>query len=646
MMLSFVSTVLSVIYIGIFTLIGAELPSLMLSLLLLLCLWNLLLANKSLTRPGALATNLLAAACLGVLFVSVSYDESVLLFVSMLLQAAILKLLQAKTPKQLSTVIVLTFFSLSTVFLYQQSLYSSILVAIFYVCLLASLAALHGARTPKRAYFQALGSFAMAIPIAALLLLFIPKVPAFWKLPGAGGAKTGLNERIDPFNIANLAKSDDLVFRAEFPGQLPAPPYYWRALNHEEFDGKAWIKAQRPPRPRTDIDWQSYSAQATLYLESSANRWLYALQDSVSPSQKVENLRGGLLKRKESAASSFQYPLLYRPVQASVLTNYQSRLNRLLPTDGNPQARALARQLSQSTNTANQFASRLMGFYEQQGFSYTLTPTPITDDNFLDVFLTQTKRGFCGHYASTSAFIMRAAGIPARVVSGYLGGEQSEQGNYLRVYQYDAHAWVEYYDGNQWQRFDATSVVAPERLNGSLSQVQELQQEFMDNLDVGLLQLSHIEALNWLRLTLEELDYSWTKWVLGFDQQKQKSVLKDLLGNQIAQYSMVLALCVVALVLLGLLLLGSRKQQQSMSFSAKWLNRLFLYADKQALLSTQNSTPKQKLAQLATHCPGAATPLARIEQLYTLAAYKQRPLTKAQKKDLVKQVKKAIKIIG
>ncbi len=83
-----------------------------------------------------------------------------------------------------------------------------------------------------------------------------------------------------------------------------------------------------------------------------------------------------------------------------------------------------------------------------------------------------------------------------------------------------------------------------------------------------------------------------------------------------------------------------------MSFSAKWLNRLFLYADKQALLSTQNSTPKQKLAQLATHCPGAATPLARIEQLYTLAAYKQRPLTKAQKKDLVKQVKKAIKIIG
>ncbi|MBS3796715.1 DUF3488 and transglutaminase-like domain-containing protein [Pseudoalteromonas sp. BDTF-M6] len=645
-MTNFASSALSFIYIGIIMLLANELPTMLLSLLLLLCLWNLLMASKGLTRPATLITNILAAALLAVLFITVDLKQSVLLFVTMLLQASILKLLQAGNAKQQQTVIVLTFFSISTVFLYQQSLYSTLLVGLFFITLTIALASLNGLPTTRLATRKSIYSLSIAVPLAALMLVFVPKMPAFWQLPGANSAKTGLNERIDPFDIASLAKSDELVFRAEFNDTQAAPPYYWRAMLHTSFDGKAWVKEQGPAQVRQDIDWPAYSGSAQIYLEKSANRWLYTLGDGVSRASEVRNLYDGLLQRKDPSASSFKYPLRYRPQLPATLSRYEYQFYTQLPQQGNPHARRLAKRLGASSKDAEAFASELYGYYRNQGFTYTLTPTPITGSDTLDIFLTQTQRGFCGHYASVSAFMMRSVGIPARVVSGYLGGENVGGSNYLSVYQYDAHAWVEYHDGERWQRFDATSVVAPERLNGSLSQVDQLQQEFRANLELGLLQLSNFESLNWLRIQLEKIDYTWTKWVLGFDQEKQNNLLKGLLGSQFAQYSMALVVIVIALVLFIVLMLSSRQRKVQLSFGATQLAKLFNAADASALLSPQQLTPVAQLAYLATHTPKLKAQMEQISRLYVQATYKQKPLTNKQRLELKKLVNQSIKIIG
>ncbi|WP_158681456.1 transglutaminase family protein [Pseudoalteromonas sp. T1lg88] len=645
-MSNFASSALSFIYIGILMMLSAELPTMLLSLLLLLCLWNLLLANKGLTRPAMLATNLLAAALLAVLFITVNLKQSVLLFVIMLLQASILKLLQAESAKQQQTVIVLTFFSISTVFLYQQSLYSTLLVGVFFVTLTIALASLNGLPTTRLAMRKSIYSLCIAVPLAALMLVFVPKMPAFWQLPGANTAKTGLNERVDPFDIASLAKSDELVFRAEFNDDQAAPPYYWRAMLHTSFDGKAWVKEKAPAYERQNIDWPAYTGSAQIYLEKSANPWLYTLGDGVSPAADVRNINDGLLLRQDPSASNFKYPLRYRPQLPAALSQYEYRYYTQLPLQGNPLARNLAKRLLAKSDNVDAFISELYEHYRYQGFTYTLTPTPITGSNSLDIFLTQTQRGFCGHYASVSAFMMRSVGIPARLVSGYLGGENVGDSNYLSVYQYDAHAWVEYHDGEQWQRFDATSVVAPERLNGSLSQVDQLQQEFRANLDLGLLQLSGFKSLNWLRIQLEKIDYRWTKWVLGFDQEKQNNFLKELLGSQFAQYSMALVVIGIALVLFVILILSSRHRKVQLTFSAKQLAKLFNAADNSSLLSPEQLTPVAQLNYLATHTPRLKTQMEQISRFYIQATYEQKPLTKKQRSEFRKVVNKSIKIIG
>ncbi|MFY8274991.1 transglutaminaseTgpA domain-containing protein [Pseudoalteromonas sp. SSDWG2] len=642
-MVNFASIILSLIYIGILALISDEFPTMLLSVLLLLCLWNLLLATERTQRPGPLVINLLAAALLAVLFITVTLKQNVLLFVTMLLQASILKLLQARTAHTLKNVAVLTFFCISTVFLFKQSLYASVAVALFFIGLTAALAALSGVKKSRVAFVKAFQSLLVALPLAAIMLVFVPKLPAFWKLPGASSAKTGLNEKVDPFNIASLAKSDELVFRAEFPNGPSQGPYYWRAILHEEFDGKAWNKRDEPMRLRLPSEQTQGTNSATIYLEKTSNRWLYTLGYGESNSDEVHNLRDGLLRRKNMTASSFQYPLKYSFYQTKVLNDTLVDYYTALPQQGNPRSRELARKLKLQTSTTEEFIGALYQYYAEQGFSYTLTPTPITGSDSLDIFLTQTQRGFCGHYASVSAFIMRSAGIPARLVSGYLGGEQITKQNYLAVYQYDAHAWVEYHDGEQWQRFDATAVVAPERLNGSLSQVQELQQEFLDNLDFGLLQLGSFESLQWLRLKLEEMDYTWTKWVLGFDREKQSTMLKDLLGNRLAQYSMVIVVLSIGFILLLLLIIHSRKPKIIMSFSAIQVKKLFDKAEELGLLSAHQLTPLQQLDYLAKQHPNLSQHIHLVKTLYVEEAYQQQQLEKQQQSELAKSVNLVVK---
>lgn len=197
------------------------------------------------------------------------------------------------------------------------------------------------------------------------------------------------------------------------------------------------------------------------------------------------------------------------------------------------------------------FIASVMAFFQQQNFRYTLTPPPMPFDS-VDSLLFRHQAGFCAHYASAFAFIMRIAGIPARIVTGYLGGEPLNQDT-LSIYQYDAHAWVEIWDDNQgWLRYDPTLLVAPERVTGGLEQALAHENSFLHGRPFSLAKMKNIPWLNQLRLQLEQFDYWWTRWVIGFNQQQQLNLLESLLGE--LTKVKISKLTLLVMVLIGLLI--------------------------------------------------------------------------------------------
>lgn len=646
-------------YFVVIMLLFTHLATPFLFFLLALIGLNGLKGLKTSFTPSTLNGNVLAVLSLVVLFITISIKDTVQIFVAMLLLASLLKLLIARTKKHYNTIIVLGFFTFSLVFLYSQSLLTTLLISSLYALLLITLAIHNNQLTLKHSAKVACFNLLATLPLAVLMLIFIPKLPAFWQMPNAGLAKTGLNENIDPFSIMNLSKSKELVFRAELnasPSNLPQAPYYWRAIVHDKFNGKAWALSPLMDAPLVlKKPQQIASAQSVRIISEPSNtRWLYNLANYSSPNKQVINLANGLIKKRKFTHSSAAYSLNKRETTTPhTLTAQQTRHYTQLPQAHNRQARILAKRLAQTAHTPKAFLAQLARFYQQNGFVYTLTPNALHGDSTLDEFLFASRQGFCGHYASSSAFLLRAAGFPARVVSGYLGGELLNQGqnqsksqetnSYLAVYQYDAHAWVEFWQNGAWHRFDATEFIAPERLNGSLSQMQTLQQAFMENLDAGLLQLSHIQAFNWLRLKLEEIDYNWTKWVLGFNSESQKGLLQRLLGSSLARFSGAVMLGILVLALgVVFLFLALNKPKDTRPIFAKQLEYLLQAARKKMGLTFDNTTPLHAFSAIKKAQPNLTKEIDEISQQYQSVRYQQKPSTKTAEQAFTRLIKQTI----
>ena len=209
-------------------------------------------------------------------------------------------------------------------------------------------------------------------------------------------------------------------------------------------------------------------------------------------------------------------------IPVPVVAGQQPDVNLQLPA-GNPQSRQLAAQLAAQYPQADQLAFAIGRYLKEGGFRYSLTP-PLLSGEQIDMFLWQSKTGFCSHYAQATTFLFRAAGVPARIVGGYLGGEWRDEQSYLEVSQRAAHAWVEYQHNGAWHAFDPTLQVAPERLFSSL-------EDLLSATDLLRLQGNWLGKVGFgkqLMQQLEDLDYYWSRWVLGFDRDQQASFLSSL----------------------------------------------------------------------------------------------------------------------
>ena len=416
----------------------------------------------------------------------------------------------------------------------------------------------------------------ISAPLIVALFIFFPRVGPLWSVPLVNGpARTGLSDHIAPGDLANLVRDDSRAFRASFAGQLPPPAErYWRGLVLDRFDGERWMRSHQPGRSRPGKVLSEATAgplakgEYEILLEPTHQRWAFALSRSRPASDNIHATRDGLVAFPRPVESSVRYRLRRLAgsvdAQVRVLTARERSHYLTLPTQGNPQARQWARTLAAKSPTPSALAVTLLRYFHQKPFFYTLRP-PDYGANPIDELLFSRRRGFCAHYASATAFVLRAAGVPARIVVGYLGGEPSIDNSYLIIRQYDAHAWVEFWqEGVGWIRMDPTAAIAPSRVENGLRDSVADQADFLVGDWTSTQRYRDLPGVNWLNLQIDRINYQWQRWVVGYEGKTQLQLFshwgKGIGLRELGLYS---AGLIGVAALLGVLLVQGRQWRRS-----------------------------------------------------------------------------------
>jgi transglutaminase-like putative cysteine protease len=434
--------------------------------------WRLALARSgSGWSPSGTLRVVLALALLWAVLASFHTLNGLTAGTTLLMLMAGLKLLETRGPRDQLVVVGAGLFLLLAACLDRQDLVRTPLYALQAWLCCAALAVISAPRMTSGAALRISGrALLLALPLAVLLFVFFPRLPgSFWAIPRADVALTGLSDSMTPGGIGELAASYDSAFRAQFTGPIPPPQErYWRGPVLHEFDGHTWRRAPGVLRARQPLEYLGTPYHYRVTLEPSRQRWWIALDTPErSPDARVILSYDDQLVAAQPLTESVSFDAVsYTRTRAvEPLDPRARRQDTGLPPTGNPRSRALAQEFRQRAGSDAALVQAALDYLRTGGFVYSLEPERLGSDA-IDDFLFNTRTGFCGHYASAFVTLMRAAGLPARVVTGYLGGEWNPyDGGYFEVHQADAHAWAEVWLADRgWTRVDPTAVVAPERL--------------------------------------------------------------------------------------------------------------------------------------------------------------------------------------
>lgn len=513
--------------------------------------WRIQVFRMRARYPSGIAKlALVAAAGLGVWFSRgslIGLDAGVVLLIA----AFVVKLVELKTRRDAWVLILLGFFAVTTSYLFQDDILAAAFSLLPVLALLAAAIGLQQsgfAARPMPTLRLAAGLLLQALPLMLLMFVLFPRLGPLWTLPMPGDqAMTGLSDSMAPGDMVSLSQSPALAFRASFEGQSPAhAQLYWRALTLERFDGVRWTAAFQRGDQAPQWQQQGQPLHYQVIMEPNGRPWLFALDVAQTSLGDVRLMSDFHLERRLPVRQGLLYRATSWPdarLEADDGRRAQ-RINLGLPPGGNPRARAWAQQLRERYPQPGELVRGVLQHLREQPFRYTLRP-PDAGPERIDGFLFDTRAGFCEHYAGAMAFVLRAAGIPARVVTGYQGGEASPSGDYLTIRQFDAHAWVEYWQaGRGWTRVDPTAAVAPERIEQGLEAAMSEEGSFLESDPFSPLRYRNLAVLNGLRRAWDDVNFGWQRWVLGYQAEQQGDVLKRWFGDLDRQW-------------LGALLVGS-----------------------------------------------------------------------------------------
>ncbi len=469
--------------------------------------------------PGPVLRHVLAFAGIIGLLATYRVQIGADAFVRLMAVMAGIKPFEMATHRHRMITVLLTYFIIITSLFRSESLWTVLYMFVSVFVTTLALVRINHSRGRFRPVISLTARImAQAVPLMILLFLLFPRLQqGLFSMQPPDSGQSGFTESLSPGSISRMARDSSVAFRADFGEEVPQTGgMYWRGIVFDRFNGVQWHPADRPSFVDSGQRDLTGSVTYTLVLEPHKSRWLFALD------RPVDAPPGARLTTDHTLFAA--RPVTRRHVyQAMSMMDKTLEKKEPVPSpvalgpDNNPDTRSLARSLAKGLSDPREKLDRILAFFKENHFTYTLTP-PLAKAHPVDDFMLKTRQGYCEHYAGALAFMMNILNVPARVVGGYLGGELNPYGDYITVRQSAAHAWVEVFMPDKgWVRVDPTLVVAPERLE------RNPDGSFLNSSGTGA-----IPVHKRLAFMLEAANLKWEAWFTGYSFAAQKALMTQL----------------------------------------------------------------------------------------------------------------------
>ena len=590
---------------------------------------------------------LLVAAALPTVFFSYGSVKGVEAGISVLVVLMSLKILEAHTAREFRVMVLIGWMLCLCGFFLSQDFTTALCLLIAFALLVVALIQFHRGTAPG-AVWPPVGTtcklLLQASPLVVLFFFLFPRINAGlgFELRPFRAANTGFSDRLSPGSIAALANSSEIAFRAEFPGSSarPSGPMYWRGIVMWHCNGMEWRApyAPRPKSPSTTGDIagtgglpvpspNAKEIQQRITLSPHGARWMFALDHPIKTPPGAMLARGDYLSSLQPIRKARRYEVVSSESSGNEITAKERAEALEVPASISPAVRDLAQSWTVQNRDSRAVINSALQFFRTQGFSYSLTPGEYDD---LEEFLFRRRVGFCGHYATSFATLMRLAGIPARVVVGYLGGEYNDLGHFFLVRQADTHAWCEVWLPQKgWTRVDPNAAVAPGRASLDFTSFLETRiasGQMGARQNTLIAQLLRSGVFTNVRFIWQTLSYEWDTRLLAFDADVQDVLLTSMGIASRGSVFLVVEILLVAIALLAIYFAWMQLRTRSRVDRAKALYEYF--CRKIARLGVPRDPcegPLDFARRAAQSLPNESNRIRQIADTYVLLRYAPEP---------------------
>ena len=499
---------------------------------------------------------LLVVICGTAVVLSEGVTQNLETWAALLIMSFSLKLLETKTQRDAYVVVFIAYFVIAIEFIFNHS----IGIVIYELCALILVTAatigmnqFHTRVEIFKSVKIASKILAQAIPLMIVLFVIFPRIGPIWSISSPNQqARSGLSSEMTPGDIAKLSLSNEIAFRAIFKDTPPATSdLYWRGRVYTNFKNGTWSETDIPAKFNNinKIDWNNNPETAwfipeinheaedniaySILLEPTYNRWLVGMDLAIPQTSSMGTTWDYKLINRLPVQSLLKYEVnTYPNVTLNTwLPEFLRNLTTKIDDNDNPQTILFAKKLYAESKNPEDFVEKIQENIRNQPFHYTLEPPKLEKENSIDQFWFETRQGFCTHYAGATVYMLRAAGIPARMVGGYQGGEINPITKHVVVRQYLAHAWVEYWIPKKgWQRIDPTAAVAPSRIHDGLSAA--LPENDLNSLSIfSNARINRMPTLQKIMFLFESIEHRWNLFIIGYNSELQINLLEKLLGK-------------------------------------------------------------------------------------------------------------------
>ena len=611
---------------------AARIPAWVLATFALLAGWRAANAVRGVPLPSRWMVIAMSVAVLAAVYVTHGSFFGRDTGVALLIVLTGMKLMETRGLRDAYVLSALGYFLVVTNFLYAQSIATGLYMLAVVVLMTATLIAFsteRGELGPRARLAIAASILVQATPIMLVLFFLFPRLPGpLWSLPrDAHAAASGLDETMSPGRISRLSLSDSVAFRVRFHGKPPvANRLYWRGPVMWHTDGFEWTRAQSGRSWRAQYaELEGDPVDYTVTIEPHQHAWLFALDIPTTIPTGAQMSRDFQLLAPKPVRARRRYEMRsYTEANLTRISVEERAAALALPEGMHPKARALAREWRESLDDDAAIVDRALEYFRLQPFVYSLSP-PVLENDPVDEFLFDTRSGFCESYAASFAVLMRAAGIPARIVTGYQGGELNPLGEYLVVRQRDAHAWTEVWiEGRGWVRIDPTGAVSPNRIELGMDGAipPRIGAAGLDIATRGPLW----DAWRSFRFGIDALNAGWNDWVLGYGTTRQRRLLHLFGAGEASAGDLVMGMFAATGVVLALLAVWlARRKPVPLDPAQRAYRRFCRELARAGVARRDTEGPLDFAARAGAALPARRAQVERITHLYVALRYAGEP---------------------